>query len=78
MSNLRLYYKSDYKIRETFKTQESETIDPRTYNFTFVFRAGVAKEIYDIKRTKFNILDFVYTAFGGLLGILILKLWMNF
>lgn len=43
--------------------------------------AGVAKEIYDIKRTKFNILDFVYTAFGGLLGTLILyifKLWMNF
>ena len=40
--------------------------------------AGVAKEIYDIKRTKFNILDFVHTAFGGLSGILILKLWMNF
>lgn len=43
--------------------------------------AGVAKEIYDIRRTKFNILDFVYTAFGGLLGTLILylfKLWMNF
>jgi len=43
--------------------------------------AGVAKEIYDIKRTRFNILDFVYTAFGGLLGTLtlyIFKLWMNF
>lgn len=43
--------------------------------------AGVAKEIYDIKRTKFNILDFVYTAFGGYLGTLILylfKLWKNF
>lgn len=43
--------------------------------------AGVAKEIYDIRRTKFNILDFVYTAFGGCIGVLILynfKLWMNF
>ena len=43
--------------------------------------AGVAKEIYDIKRTKFNILDFVYTAFGGCLGTLIIylfKSWKNF
>ena len=43
--------------------------------------AGVAKEIYDIKGTKFNILDFVYTSFGGFLGILILylfKQWKNF
>ena len=40
--------------------------------------AGVAKEIYDIKRTKFNILDFVYTAFGGLLGILILYLFKHY
>ncbi len=26
MANLRLYYKSDYKIRETFKTQVAETL----------------------------------------------------
>lgn len=40
MANLRLYYKSDYKIRETFKTQAEETIDPREYNFSFTFIAG--------------------------------------
>mgnify|MGYP000915936935 CR=1 FL=1 len=40
MANLRLYYKSDYKIRETFKTQAGETIDPREYNFSFTFIAG--------------------------------------
>lgn len=40
--------------------------------------AGVAKEIYDIKRTKFNILDFVYTAFGGLLGTLTLYLFKHY
>lgn len=40
MANLRLYYKSDYKIRETFKTQVGETIDPREYNFSFTFIAG--------------------------------------
>jgi hypothetical protein len=40
MPNLRLYYKSDYKIRETFKTQGGETIDPRNFNFIFTFIAG--------------------------------------
>lgn len=37
---IRLYYKSDYKIRETFKTQLGEIIDPRDYNFLFTFIAG--------------------------------------
>ena len=37
---IRVYYKSDYKIRETFKTSSGETIDPRTINFSFKFIAG--------------------------------------
>ena len=37
---IRVYYKSDYKIRETFKTQAGTIIDPRNFNFEFVFIAG--------------------------------------
>lgn len=37
---IRVYYKSDYKIRETFTTQAGVVIDPRNFNFEFVFIAG--------------------------------------
>ncbi|MDD2299599.1 MAG: hypothetical protein PHX22_11985, partial [Dysgonamonadaceae bacterium] len=37
---IRVYYKSDYKIREVFKTSSGDTIDPRTLNFSFKFIAG--------------------------------------
>lgn len=37
---MKLYYKSDYKIRETFTTQAGTVIDPRNYTFQIVFKGG--------------------------------------
>jgi len=39
--------------------------------------AGVAKEIYDINRTGFSVLDLIFTVFGGLISFILFGLWKN-